>query len=303
LRPSGLAKLEAKIREIANELIDEFIADGAGDLGVQYGCELPCRVITYMLGLDQADAPKLSLWFRQATDLPAPGEDPEVWSQNMLQGAGNMWIHLAAAMEERKTDPRDDILTDVSRGEVDGEPIGDAAVGMCFLLYAAGEDTTVGLITTMIKELAEPEYEGHRRLLVEDPSRIPAAIDEFLRWDGPFLHLARVTTEDVTVRDVTIPADARVLLLWASANRDERQYDSPEILDFDRKRVAHLGFGHGLHHCIGHALAKIEARVAMEVLLERIPGWTIGGPIVPGNKPFIRGYRGLPSTFPAGGKA
>lgn len=298
--PAAVAALEVEVRRIAHALVDEFVEDGAADLADRFGCELPSRVITHMLGLDPADAPSLSVWFKQATDMPAPGQDVEEWSRLVMEGAGAMWVHLAAAIAARQAEPRDDIVSDVAHAELDGRPLGDAAVGMCFLLYAAGEDTTAGLITTMLATLAESE--DHRRLLLDDPALLPAAIDEFLRWDGPFLHLTRVTTEPVTVRDVTIPADARVLLLWASANRDERQFERPDVLDFSRKRVAHLGFGHGVHHCIGHTLAKLEARVAMEVLLERVPDFVLDGTPVAGNKPFLRGWKRLPARFTPGSR-
>jgi cytochrome P450 len=296
--PQAINALEPTIRRIANELIDEFIEAGEVDIASNFGCQLPASVITHMLGLPLADVPDLSRWFSQATDPPAPGQDPDEWSQTMIQGAGNMWMHLAAALEDRKQNPRDDILTDLANASLDDGPLGDQAVGMCFLLYAAGEDTTVGLLTTAIRTLDESP--DHRRWLLEFPDKTAQAVDELLRYDGPFLHLTRVTTQDVNMHDVTIPADARVLLLWASANRDERQYEQPDVLDFDRGRIAHLGFGHGLHHCLGSALAKVEGRVALEVLLSRLPDYRISGPLAPGKKPFVRGYRGIPATFTPG---
>lgn len=297
--PAALKDLEPFIRQVATELLDAFIADGSADLAKDYGCQIPVRVITRMLGLSQEDCPKLSKWLHLATGMPAPGQSQDEWAKGVMEGAGAMWVHLAAALADRAENPRDDILTDLATARIDGEPLGDVAVGMCFLLYGAGEDTTVGLITNMIRQLAASP--DHRRHLVEDRSRIAGAIDEHLRWDGPFLHLTRTTTEDVELHGTTIPSGSRVILLWASGNRDERQFEQPDTLDFERKRVAHLGFGHGIHHCIGHALAKLEARIALDLLLQRIPDFEIPEPVWNTNKPFIRALSSLPATFPAGG--
>jgi cytochrome P450 len=298
--PQAINALEPTIREIANRLLDEFIESGEGDLATQFANVLPASVITHMLGLPLEDVPNLSRWFAQATDPPAPGQDMQEWSQGMIEGAGALWMHLAAAIEERKSHPRDDILSTVAHAVLDDEPLADQAVGMCFLLYAAGEDTTVGLITNAIRILDEDRE--HRQWLLEHPDQIAVAVDEILRYDGPFLHLTRTTTQDVTIRDVTIPANSRVLLLWASANRDERQFERPDVLDFERGKIAHLGFGHGLHHCLGSALAKVEGRVALEFLLSRLPDYRISGPLAPGRKPFVRGYRGIPVTFTPGAR-
>lgn len=296
--PPAIAALEPVIRDLAHDLIDDFIGDGEADLAQQFGRLLPSLVITHMLGLPREDAPRLSQWFSQATDLPLPGQDLEEWSQMMLQGAGNMWVRLAEVAEQRKVEPKDDILTDVVQATIDGEPLGDQAVGMCFLLYAAGEDTTTALITNSIRILDESRV--HRQWLLDHPDRFANAIDELLRYDGPFLSLARVTKQPVTMHGVTIPADARVVLAWASANRDERQFDSPDVLDFERPKIPHLGFGHGLHHCLGHVLAKLEGRIALEVLLERIPDYEVVGEPVLSRKPFIRGFHEIPARFTPG---
>jgi cytochrome P450 len=299
--PQAVGELEERVRSIANELIDDFIADGEADLGAQFGADLPSRVITHMLGLPIEDAAKLSHWIHLSTDMPAPGQEHDDWAAGVMEGAGAMWVYLAEQLDKRRADSRGDMMSDIAHATIDGEPLSDSAVGMCFLLYGAGEDTSAGLITTMITTLAESE--SHREQLVSDLALIPGAIDEFMRWDGPFLHLARATTEDVTIHGVTIPAEARLLLLWSSANRDEREFADPDVLDFSRKRVAHLGFGHGLHHCIGHALAKLEARVAMTELLKRIPRFSLAGDAVFGNKPFLRSYKHVPVTFTPGGGA
>jgi cytochrome P450 len=158
--------------------------------------------------------------------------------------------------------------------EVDGQKLShQELLGFCFNLVIGGTDTTMNLIGSGTVDLAsEPEQ---RRELARDPDRIPDAIEEMLRFESPTQTLPRRPTRDVELHGVTIPADSRLLVCYGAANHDERIFEDPEKFDFSKKRKRHLAFGLGAHHCLGAALARLEARVAFEELLERHPNYVV----------------------------
>ena len=130
-----------------------------------------------------------------------------------------------------------------------------------------------------------------------DPTTIPTAIEELLRYDAPIQALARTTTRPVELHGTTIPEGARVVLLWGSADRDERHWDDPDTIDITRPQIRHVAFGDGIHHCLGAPLARLEARIVFEELLPRIPSWSVAGPIVRLPTPTDRGLERLPVEF------
>jgi cytochrome P450 len=136
-----------------------------------------------------------------------------------------------------------------------------------------------------------------RAILVRDGAAIPAGIEELLRYDAPLQILIRTTTREVDVGGSTIPAGATVLLVWASANRDERRWDDPDRLDLTRQPTRHVAFGEGIHHCLGAPLARLEARIVFEELFRRIPDYEVVGPIVRVKTPTDRALERLPVEF------
>jgi hypothetical protein len=182
--------------------------------------------------------------------------------------------YLARQLDERRAQPREDLLSALLSAEIDGARLTpQELIGFAFLLLVAGNETTTNLISNAAVLLhRDPDQ---RRQLARDPTRIPTAVEEFLRFDSPIQGLARTTTRDTAVRGVEIPKGKKVLLLFASANRDEAQFPEPERLDVSRQPNRHLAFGFGNHFCLGSSLARLEARVAFEELLERLPDYRL----------------------------
>jgi cytochrome P450 len=194
-------------------------------------------------------------------------------------------------IDERRRAPRDDIISMLVEGLVDGRPLTrDELLGYCAHLVVAGNDTTTNLIGTGVKLLAE--HPATRDALVRDPALIPPAIEEMLRFDGPVQMLLRRTARAVELHGVTIPPGALVELYWGAANRDERELADPDRFDVRRADPRHVAFGHGIHFCLGAHLARLEARVAFEELLARAPRYRLVEgqpfPLKPGWA--VRGY-------------
>jgi cytochrome P450 len=213
-----------------------------------------------------------------------------------------MFGYFTRLIEKRRSDPGDDMISALVHAEIDGKPVPMAQIlGFGFTMVTGGNDTTTGLLGGAAELLTENM--DQRALLLEDPSRIDTAIEEFLRLTAPVQGLARMTKRDVEIEGKTIPAGRKTLLLYGSANRDEREYgaDAGEC-DVTRKIRRHMTFSFGPHHCVGAAAARLQARVALRELLARCPNFTVdaaAGQYAGGA--YVRRFRSLP--FRANGAA
>jgi cytochrome P450 len=190
--------------------------------------------------------------------------------------AMNIYQEFARLLAERRAERRDDLMSALLDAEIDGQRLReDELLGFCFVLIVAGNDTTTNLIANGAVLLAD--HPDQRKLLVEDPRRIPAAVEEMLRCESPAQALGRIARRPVELHGTTIPEGALVKLVWGAANRDEREFDAPDRFDVGRNPARHLGFGHGIHFCLGAHLARLEARVAFEELLARLPDYALDG--------------------------
>jgi cytochrome P450 len=163
------------------------------------------------------------------------------------------------------------------------------------LLFVAGIIPTTGLISNSLLNLER--FPDQREWLRREPERWPAAVEELLRFEAPIQSLVRTTTRDVEVGVSTIPAGAKVNLIWASANRDERRWSDPDRIDIGRDPQRHVAFGEGIHHCLGAPLARLEGRIALGELLRRIPDYAVAGPVVRTTTPTDRALERLPVAF------
>ena len=282
---SRRAALRPWAEETAARLLDEMAA-APGDvtdlLGV-YARPLPIAVLCELLAIPEAD--------RAWIEVTVAAYDERAEHQRVERELAAYFTHLIAA---KRAEPGDDLVSalvvasdnaasdnaDADAAEnsgADGGLTGSELVSTVFLLVMAGFDTTVNLIAS--GALALLTHPGEKARLRQDPSLLPAAVEELLRFTNPVNHANdRFTTEDVTVGDVVIPAGEWVLPVISSANRDPAQFPEPDRLDLGRDTSGHVAFGHGVHHCLGAPLARMEAEVALGALLARFPGITLAVP-------------------------
>jgi cytochrome P450 len=270
--PRRVALLEPRIRAIARSLLDDLKGRPAFDLVREFSAPLPTIVIAELLGVPAEDQE----WFKEKSTAvaqfdPSKGRDRESGAEQ-LGPAAELGRYLAEILAQRRSEPRDDLLSALLAAEIDGQRLSEPElIGFSFLLLVAGNETTTNLISNAAILL--DQHRDQRRLLTEDPARIPGAVEEFLRYDSPVQGLARTLAAPATLHGVTIPEGGKVLLLFGSANRDERKIPEPERFDVLRDPNPHLAFGFGAHYCLGANLARLEARVAFEELLARLPDY------------------------------
>lgn len=277
---SRVQALEPRVRALAHGLIDRFAADGRVEWMRSFAVPLPMRIIVELLGLDAERLDDLVRWSDAAVGTLSGVSTPEVFAQQASQIL-ELAQHISERFElaEGTSARRDDILRGLvaaSRGA--GEALTrDEARSMVLQLFIAGNESTASLIGSATRLLV-----SHPALACElraAPARIPAFVEEVLRLESPFQGHFRIVREDTTLGGVELVAGTRLMLVWGAANRDARVFAEPDAIDLDRPNLrAHLGFGHGIHSCIGAPLARLEARVAVECLLERLGDLTLAGP-------------------------
>lgn len=267
--PRRIAQMEDEIRSLTQELV-AGIGAGASDVDFvdAFAGPLPVMVIAGLLGIPRNDWPKFKDW---SDRLVSRTDDRRGVSADGLDAGWRLTAYFADVCETRREHPGDDLLSDLVGVNTAPNGISDIELlGFCLLLLLGGHETTTTLLCNSLRVLAA--HPDQRVLLGEEPDRIPAAIEEVLRYDGPVLAMARTLTRDVDLHREHLPAGDRVLLLYGAANRDPDAFENPDVFDVTRAPDRHLGFGHGIHYCLGAALARLEARVALEELLPRMGG-------------------------------
>jgi cytochrome P450 len=295
-----VAALEPRIGAVAAALAGELAAAGAGgaavDLVAGYAFPLPIIVIAELVGVPEADRAEL----RRLSSIVTYG--PVHPADVFVAAATELVAYVRGLIAAKTAAPADDLLSElIAVRASDGDRLsGDELSSTVFLLLAAGHETTASLVSLAVHRLlAEPDQLAALRA---DPARIPAAIEELLRFDGPVqVTMPSVTTAPVTVGGVTIPAGDVVVPAVAAANRDPRRYADPDRLDTGRD-PQHVAFGHGIHHCLGAPLARLEGRVALETLLERFPRLRPATAAEPPRGPglLLNGLRELPVRLDSG---
>jgi cytochrome P450 len=262
-RPKVLARWEDElVRRIAYELIDSFAPAGRADLVRQLTFALPVRVIARILGLPEADAPQFQRWSIELISYVMN------WDRGLAASTA-LCEYFAARVAERRASPQDDLISDLVETEVDGQRLADSEIfAFLRLLLPAGIETTYRSLGNLL--LALLTHPDQLDAVARDPELRQGAIEEGLRWETPIVLIPRRCVRDTTLGGVDIPAGADLNVFLASANRDERRYDDPDEFDVRRAPTPHVSFGSGPHTCLGMHLARMESRVALDALLERL---------------------------------
>jgi cytochrome P450 len=271
--PKKMAAIEPKVREFCARTLDPIVGSGRFDFIADLGAQMPMRTIGYLLGIPEEDQEAIRDRIDRGLKISDEGEVPMAMSD--LDGTSQ----FAEYIEWRAEHPSDDLMTELLQAEFVDES-GDTRrltheeiLGYITLISGAGNETTTRLIGWTGKLLAE--HPDQRAELVADRSLIPAAVEELLRYEPPSPVQARSVTKDIEHYGEKVPAGSAILLLNASANRDERKYPDPDRFDIHRKSEGHLSFGFGIHFCLGAALARLEGRVALDEVLKRFPTWEV----------------------------
>jgi cytochrome P450 len=275
--PRQVEAVEPKVREFVVERIERLRADGGGDIVTELFKPLPSMVVAHYLGVPEEDRNQFDGWTEAIVAANTTSGGVAGALDGLGDALGDMMAYFTALIERRRSEPEDDTVSHLVAAGVgaDGDIAGVLSIlAFTFTMVTGGNDTTTGMLGGTVQLLHQRP--DQRRLLVEHPDLIPNAIDEFLRLTSPVQGLARTTTRDVTIRDTTIPAGRKVLLLYGSANRDEREFgDDAAELDVQRRPRNIMTFSHGAHFCLGAAAARMQSRVALTELLARCPTFEV----------------------------
>jgi cholest-4-en-3-one 26-monooxygenase len=286
-----VTQLEPHVREICADLIDKVVERESFDFVTEIAAELPLLVIAELLGVPMEDRHKVFDWSNSLVGF----DDPE-YKTSMETGkiaSAQMWAYANELANQRKEHPLGDLVSVLMQAEVDGDRLSEAEFDSFFLLLAvAGNETTRNLISGgMLALIQHPE---ERARVLADPSLLPTAIEELLRWVSPLIHFRRTATRDVPMHGKTIREGDKVVIYYPSANRDERRFVNPETFDVGRTPNEHLAFGIGEHFCLGANLARLEIKLIFEEMLRRLPDLELAGPVRRLRSNFLNGIKGMP---------
>ena len=291
--PRRVNAIEGDVRKFCAEQLDPRVGTGSFDFIADIGSYMPMRTIGMLIGIPEQDQVVL----RERIDATFHMEsDDKMPDAGLLQGMINE--EIGEYLDWRAKNPSDDLMTELLNAEFDDDGVTrrlsrEELLGYIGLLVAAGNETTTRLIGWTGKVLAD--FPDQRAAIVEDPSLVPAAIEEILRFEAPSPVQARYVMTDVEHHGTVVPQGSVILLLTAAGNRDERKFENPDQLDIRRKADRHLTFGYGIHHCLGAALARLEGRIALEEVLKRFPTWEIDWDhAVQAHTSTVRGWEKLP---------
>lgn len=288
---SAARRMEPKIQEMVDRLVDGFIDNGRAELVEDLALPLPLQVVVGLYGLGPEHAAAIRDY---SLDFLEHAAGPQ--AERVMARVSDYWCEI---FRDRRAAPRDDFISQLVTLNAEHDVADEVLANMMFILTYAGHDSTaLGLSNTLLYLAENPDVQQR---LIDDESLIPSAVDEILRYEAPLHWFPRVATEDVCVAGQQIKAGERVLLLFGSANRDAEVFPDPDTVDIDRRPNRHLSFGAGIHSCPGMALAKAEMRIAVATLLRRMPGFRVDGgvertvPLEGGGRHL--GVRRLPVTW------
>jgi cytochrome P450 len=290
--PKQVLAIEPALRAFVVERVERLREAGEGDIVVELFKPLPSLVVGHFLGVPRSEQSLFDGW----TDaIVAANADGDITSSGVA--LGELIAYFSKHMERVKKNPGEDVISALVQARPGGQEVSAAWIlGFAFTMVTGGNDTTTGLLSGAAEQMSR--HPDQKKFLAEDPGRIPAAIEEFLRISSPVQGLARMTTREVTIEGVTIPADRKVMLLYGSANVDEREFGPDAgVCDVTRKIRRHVALSYGPHHCIGAATVRLQSRIALEELLARCPDFSVDyakGEFAKGN--YVRRYASMPFT-------
>jgi cytochrome P450 len=301
--PRRIEALRPRVAQIVSDLLDKVVPQGQADLMHDFAIPLPMMVISELLGIPESDHDRVLEWTQVIRESGSSGR-PMVEERAAVQEAQLQLHHyLAELVQAKRGHPADDMITSLIEAcDQEGQLSERELVSTAFLLLFAGHQTTADFIgNAMVALLTNRDQLD---LLLDTPELLPAAIEELLRFDGPLpVASPRIATEDIEFQGVRIPEGSIVGVAINAANHDPEQFDDPDRLDLTCERGPHMGFGHGVHYCLGVSLARMEAQIGIGALLRRLPGLQLGLPVqelrrLPAASPF-RGLLELPVRFKA----
>ena len=283
--------MEPEVRRHLEAVVTPFIRTGSADLAADICWKLPTLVMSSLLGFPVEDCDRLTaLGLALALrDVGTPQPPPAANDAGM-----QLMTYFQDEIAKRRAQPRSDLLSTIANASIDGVPIGDSAEGMALLVFVGGFENVGCMLTNSLYMLAtHPEQ---RDLLARHPDAIPRAIEEVLRFESPQQNFKRTTTREVELHGARIPAGQAVILLYGSANRDERRFERADEFDLQLERPRHLSFGEGVHFCLGSPLARLQATL----LIERLMRETLRFRLLEGAQRLrshaVRGYVNLPCS-------
>jgi cytochrome P450 len=295
LAPRQVARLEDDVVMLVNELIDTFVDRGSCEFLRDFAVPLPCTVFLRLLGLPLED---LDLFLRIKEGIIRGNSEPTVALQHAARvEAGRMFYeYFDTALDRIREERIPGLLLDLLEAEIQGERLSrDEITDICYLFIIAGLDTVTDSLCCFWTFLAD--HPDHRRLIVDDPTLIPAAMEELIRWESPVSGVARVATADTTVGGCPVHRGESLLVMVGSANTDPEAIDDAGVVDFGRTTNRHLAFGGGIHRCLGSHLARLELRVAMREWHRRIPDYRVAEGTDLVWTPMLRCVTSMPLLF------
>ena len=292
--PRMIQRMESHIRDLTREVVDGVARKGECDFVAQVAAELPLLVIAELVGAPVEDRGKLFEWSNALIGF----EDPELQGDSRADTMLEMFEYAGALAKLRRDDPQEDLTTTLLHAEVDGEKLDELSFNMFFvLLILAGNETTRNAISGGMVTLSE--HPDQKQRLLEDPSLLPRATEEILRFVSPVIYMRRTATRDVELHGQTIRENDKVVLCYPAANRDSRIFEEPDRFDVSRDPNPHIAFGYGPHFCLGANLARMEIQCMFDELLRRLPDIEVSGPVRRLRSTVVNSIKSLPVRFTA----
>jgi cytochrome P450 len=297
--PRKMAAMDEEVSALVNHLIDQFIDRGEVDFAKEFSIPFPSQVFITLLGLPLEELPeflKMKDGIIRPDHVTGKGYGSKASQDYQQEIADSVYDYFNMILDQREVERRDDLLSLFLDAEMEGDRLSrEDILDICFLFLIAGLDTVTATLDCMFSFLAQ--HPDHRRQLVEDPSIIPNAIEEMLRWETPVMGIARVAVQDTEVGGCPVHTGDQIMIMIGSANTDESEFPDGDVVRWDRDVNPHIAFGGGIHRCLGSHLARMELRVALREWHKRIPEYEVE----PGHTlmytPGIRSIDDFPMRF------